>query len=90
MAFQIRRSSSAPTALLPDWILWRAAPATTFTRTVLLPRQQTLKRYDVATYASATNSIVVSDARVSVYYRGLQKPSPSLAPPPLRCWAARN
>ena len=35
-----------------------------------------LKRYDVATYASATNSIVVSDTRVSVYYEDC-KPSPS-------------
>lgn len=35
-----------------------------------------LKRYDVATYASATNSIIVSDTRVSVYYEDC-KPSPS-------------
>ena len=35
-----------------------------------------LKRYDVATYASATNSIIVSDTRVSVYYENC-KPSPS-------------
>ena len=47
-----------------------------------------LKKYDVATYASATNSIIVSDTRVSVYYEDC-KPSPS-SPPPLRCWAARN
>ncbi len=36
-----------------------------------------LKRYDVATYASATNSIIVSDTRVSVYYedcKPLQQP----------------
>lgn len=35
-----------------------------------------LKRYDVATYASATNSIIVSDTKVSVYYEDC-KPSPS-------------
>ena len=35
-----------------------------------------LKQYDVATYASATNSIIVSDTRVSVYYEDC-KPSPS-------------
>jgi len=35
-----------------------------------------LKKYDVATYASATNSIIVSDTRVSVYYEDC-KPSPS-------------
>ena len=35
-----------------------------------------LKRYDVATYASATNSIIVSDTRVSVYYEDC-KPSHS-------------
>ena len=35
-----------------------------------------LKRYDVATYASATNSIIASDTRVSVYYEDC-KPSPS-------------
>ena len=35
-----------------------------------------LKRYDVATYASATNSIIVSDTRVSTYYEDC-KPSPS-------------
>ena len=35
-----------------------------------------LKRYDVATYASATNSIIVSDTRVSTYYADC-KPSPS-------------
>ena len=35
-----------------------------------------LKKYDVATYASATNSIIVSDTRVSVYYED-SKPSPS-------------
>lgn len=35
-----------------------------------------LKRYDVATYASATNSIIVSDTRVSVFYEDC-KPSPS-------------
>ena len=35
-----------------------------------------LKRYDVATYASATNSIIVSDTRVSVYYEDC-KSSPS-------------
>lgn len=35
-----------------------------------------LKRYDVATYASVTNSIIVSDTRVSVYYEDC-KPSPS-------------
>lgn len=35
-----------------------------------------LKRYDVATYASATNSIIVSDTRVSVHYEDC-KPSPS-------------
>ena len=35
-----------------------------------------LNRYDVATYASATNSIIVSDTRVSVYYEDC-KPSPS-------------
>lgn len=35
-----------------------------------------LKRYDVATYASATNSIIISDTRVSTYYEDC-KPSPS-------------
>lgn len=35
-----------------------------------------LKRYDVATYASATNSIIVSDTRVTTYYESC-KPSPS-------------
>lgn len=35
-----------------------------------------LKKYDVATYASATNSIIVSDTRVSVFYEDC-KPSPS-------------
>lgn len=35
-----------------------------------------LKQYDVATYASATNSVIVSDTRVSVYYEDC-KPSPS-------------
>ena len=35
-----------------------------------------LKRYDVATYASATNSIIVSDTRVTTYYENC-KPSPS-------------
>ena len=35
-----------------------------------------LKKYDVATYASATNSIIVSDTRVSTYYEDC-KPSPS-------------
>ena len=35
-----------------------------------------LKQYDVATYASATNSIIVSDTRMSVYYEDC-KPSPS-------------
>ena len=35
-----------------------------------------LKQSDVATYASATNSIIVSDTRVSVYYEDC-KPSPS-------------
>lgn len=35
-----------------------------------------LKQYDVATYASATNSIIVNDTRVSVYYEDC-KPSPS-------------
>lgn len=35
-----------------------------------------LKRYDVATYSAATNSIIVSDTRVSVYYEDCS-PSPS-------------
>ena len=35
-----------------------------------------LKKYDVATYASATNSIIVSDTRVTTYYESC-KPSPS-------------
>ena len=35
-----------------------------------------LKKYDVATYASATNSIIVCDTRVSVFYEDC-KPSPS-------------
>ncbi len=35
-----------------------------------------LKKYDVATYASATNPVIVCDTRVSVYYEDC-KPSPS-------------
>lgn len=35
-----------------------------------------LKKYDVATYSASTNSIIVCDTRVSVYYED-SKPSPS-------------
>ena len=35
-----------------------------------------LKKYDVATYSASTNSIIVCDTRVSVYYEDC-KPSPS-------------
>lgn len=41
-----------------------------------LARVKDLKQYDVATYASATNSIIVSDTRVTTYYESC-KPSPS-------------
>ena len=41
-----------------------------------LAKVKDLKQYDVATYASATNSIIVSDTRVTTYYESC-KPSPS-------------
>lgn len=41
-----------------------------------LAKVKDLKQYDVATYVSATNSIIVSDTRVTTYYESC-KPSPS-------------
>lgn len=88
MAFPMRRSSSVPTALLPDWILWRAAPATTFTRTVLLPRQQTSKSM---TWRPTPPLPIPSLSAIPGCPSTTRTASPlPAAPPPLRCWAARN
>lgn len=72
----MRRSSSVPTALLPGLDSLAGSTSYNIYKNGSPATAADLKRYDVATYASATNSIIISDTRVSTYYEDC-KPSPS-------------